>query len=134
MKENLNKKHKLENIFYHKEILESGRWFEFSIYDQLANIWSEVWRSLNNLAKWDKKRFEWSIARAYELLDMSLADPKWKNTPELKEIQRIHELVSDYFHWENHHKSTPEFFEKYFLEKALISIEERKKKRSFLKH
>ncbi len=119
----------LKHIIFHRDILESWRWFELSIYEQLANIWAEVWRSLNNIENWKEKEFTGSINRAYELLDMAMADKKWKNTPKLKEICMIRELISDYFFWYNEYKSDKKFFERYFFEFSVIANEQRRKRR-----
>ncbi len=123
----------LKHIKFHKEIYESWRWFEMSIYEQLANIWAEVWRSINNKNSWVLERFNESIQRTYELFDMSIDDKKWRNTPKLKEILMIRELVWDYFFWDNEYKSDKDFFDRYFFEMSVIAQEERKKRR-LLKH
>ena len=119
----------LKHLKFHREIWENGRWQEMSIFDQLANIWAEVGRSLNNLKNGNQERFDESIKRAYELLDMAMADPKRRKTPKLREICLIRELISDYFFADNQYQSTPEFFERYFFEKTVIANEQRRKKR-----
>lgn len=58
----------------HRE-LAAGRWFELPLVEQLANIGSEVertisWRGRN--AKNSEKAFE----RGLELLDLTIADPR----------------------------------------------------------
>jgi len=100
-----------------------------SIYEQLANIWAEVGRSINNKNSWNIQRFDESIQRAYELFDMSIDDKKFRNTPKLKEILMIKELVWDYFFWDNEYKSDKNFFDRYFFEISVIAQEERKKRR-----
>lgn len=119
----------LKHIKFHKDIYESWRWFSMSIYEQLANIWAEVWRSINNKDSWNIERFNESIQRTYELFDMSIDDKKWRNTSKLKEILMIRELVWDYFFWDNEYKSDKTFFDRYFFEVSVIAQEERKKRR-----
>lgn len=119
----------LKHIKFHKDIYNSWRWFSMSIYEQLANIWAEVWRSINNKNSWNLERFEESILRTYELFDMSIEDKKWRNTPKLKEILMIKELVWDYFFWDNEYKSDKAFFDRYFFEMSVIANDERKKRR-----
>jgi len=119
----------LKHIKFHRDIYESWRWFEMSIYEQLANIWAEVGRSINNKNSWNLERFNESIQRAYELFDISIDDKKFRNTPKLREILLIKELVWDYFFWDNEYKSDNAFFERYFFEISVIANEERRKKR-----
>lgn len=119
----------LGHIKFHKDIYESWRWFEMSIYEQLANIGAEVGRSLNNQISWNKERFNESILRTYELFDMSIDDKKFRKTPHLKEILMIRELVSDYFFSDNEYKSDKIFFDRYFFEMSVIANDQRRKKR-----
>ena len=74
----------LKHIKFHKWLLDSWRWFELSIYDQLWNIWAEIWRSINNKNSWNLERYNESILRAYELIDMSMADTRWKKNTKTK--------------------------------------------------
>lgn len=95
----------------HKE-LASGRWFQLSLVEQLANVGSDVirtikWKNKNNIA-YSKKAFE----RALELLDLTIADPK--NRYRLKEIVRTREVLIDYFIFDNIYSSTDKLWEKYF--------------------
>lgn len=119
----------LKHIKFHRWLLDSWRWFKLSIYDQLWNIWSEIWRSINNKKNWNLERYNESILRAYELLDMSMADTRWRKTPKLKEICRLRELISDYFFWNNKYNTSDIFLEKYFYIMSVISNKERKKAR-----
>jgi signal transduction protein with GAF and PtsI domain len=76
--------------FQHQSLAE-GRWFAFSLAEQLGNIGSEVSRALR--ARGDEKRFEGAVARALELFDLTLSDPRWRKR--LKEIARARELFCD---------------------------------------
>lgn len=72
-------------IKYHKQLADSGKWFELSILEQMGNIGSEVGRA----AKWQKKdeeRFRGAVTRALELFDLTLADPRWKGMGRWREI------------------------------------------------
>ena len=73
----------------HKE-LASGKWFIMSLREQLANIGSEVYRSINWFRKKDNERFQKAFERALELFDLTLEDPRWKMRT--KEITRTREL------------------------------------------
>ena len=63
-----------------------------SLAEQMANIGSEVGRS----AKWqgkDEKIFDGAVLRAFELLDLTLEDPRWKKR--LFELGRLKEVFCD---------------------------------------
>lgn len=95
----------------HKD-LASGRWFELSLVEQLANVGSDVERTI----KWKNKgNIEYSNSafdRAYELLQLTIADPK--NRKRLKELLRVKEALADYFLFDNEYGSTDEAWQKYF--------------------
>ncbi len=73
---------------YHKE-LAAGRWLELSLPEQLANIGSEVHRSINWFLKKDD-RFQNAFERALELFDLTLEDKRWIGR--YKEICRSREI------------------------------------------
>jgi len=98
--------------------LAAGAWKNLSLVEQLANVGSEVERTIawkekgNN--KYSKKAFE----RALELLSLTKASLANKNSSKtrsnLKEIARVYELLVDYFAGENRFGSTDELWRKYF--------------------
>ena len=69
---------------YQHQQLAAGRWKELSFFEQMANIGSEVERTI----QWKKKNNEDYSRRAFErtleLLDLTIADPK--NKKRLKEL------------------------------------------------
>lgn len=96
----------------HKE-LASGRWNKLSFVEQMANVGSEVertikWKRQNN-TDYKQKAFE----RALELLDLTIADKK--NEGRLRELLRVRETLADYFVFDNSYQSTDKFWQKYFL-------------------
>lgn len=96
----------------HKD-LAAGRWFTMSLAEQLGNVGSEVgravkWRNQGNLENQEK-----ALIRAYELLDLTIADYRWQRTPRLKELCRSREMLGEAFYGGDF-KSTPEAIEKYF--------------------
>lgn len=96
-------------IIYHKG-LTAQDWFSKSIFEQMANIGSEVFRMI----KWKNKNKEDSrlaLERALELLDLTLEDKKNRNS--LKEIARIREALVDY-NYDNQYSTTDEFWQNYF--------------------
>lgn len=78
---------------YHPE-LAAGRWSSFSIAEQLGNVGSEYERALRWKGQGDTVRFEHAFARALELLDLTISDPRWKNH-RLKELTRLREVICD---------------------------------------
>ncbi|MBI4280597.1 hypothetical protein HY628_00185 [Candidatus Uhrbacteria bacterium] len=79
---------------YQHENLARGQWFTLSLAEQLGNVGSEISRARNWQGK-DKKLFEGAVFRGLELLDLTLADPRWQRARRLKEIARARELVCD---------------------------------------
>lgn len=74
------------------EQLAAGRWHTLSLVEQLANVGSDVARA----ARWygtDQQRCEQAFDRAIELLDLTIADERWKGRR--KELTRARELLCD---------------------------------------
>jgi len=98
---------------YQHKSLASGRWQEFSLVEQLANIGSEISRALSWKTKGDKEKSEKAMERGLELFDLTIGDNRWQHR--LKEIARMREVVCDYFYGENEFQSTSESLDKYFF-------------------
>jgi len=98
-------------MIIHKE-LASGRWLKFSLVEQLANVGSDVVRTIKWRNKGNAEYSEQAFYRALELLDLTVADPK--NRTRLKEILRVREALVDYFMFDNEYSSSDELWEKYF--------------------
>ncbi len=110
---------------YHPD-LASGRWLTFSIATQLGNVGSEYERALTWKKRGDSVRFEHAFARLLELLDLTIADPRWKNH-RLKELTRLREVICDELFNE-----TPELIHRtdlrqYFLYFGILARSERDK-------
>jgi hypothetical protein len=97
--------------YQHRELAE-GKWNLLLFAEQMANVGSEVERTIS----WKKKgRPDFSgraFERAIELLDLTIAD--FKNRKRLKELLRIRELLADCFFFDNIYQSTPESWQRYF--------------------
>ncbi len=107
----------------HKE-LKSGRWFQLSLSEQLANIGSEV----NRAGKWqgkDENIFWGAVERALELFDLTLEDQRWKGR--LREIARARELFCDAIYEGKEYKTTLEDLNRYFLHYAFVTRNQIKK-------
>jgi hypothetical protein len=92
--------------------LADGRWQTFSLVEQLANVGSEIERAIN----WSKKdRPEYSLNafhRGLELLDLTIADPRYRHR--LKELTRLREVLLDYFLGPNEFGSSDLAWHRYF--------------------
>ena len=91
------------------------RWFKFSLFEQLANVGTDIeraidWKNNNNL-DYSSKAFE----RALELLDATVADPKNKG-PRRKELLRVREALIDYFVYENEYSTSDKLWQDYFYD------------------
>lgn len=98
---------------FHKELAQ-GRWSKLSLSEQMANIGSELFRAISWYKKGDQKYFQKSFERFLELLDLTIADPRWKKG--LKELTRLREIVCDIFFGENQYKVSFDELDKYFLQ------------------
>jgi len=97
--------------FQHKE-LAAGRWQEFTLVEQLANVGSEVSRALNWQGKGNPELSLRAVDRALELLYLTIGDSK--NRGRLRELTRVREVLADYFYGENEYGSTPSLWRGYF--------------------
>ncbi len=95
----------------HRE-LAAGRWQEFSLVEQLANVGSEVERALSWAAKGNPDFSAKAFDRALELLGLTIEDPRHRDR--LKELTRVREALLDYFFGENNFSSNPENWHSYF--------------------
>jgi hypothetical protein len=80
---------------YHPN-LAAGGWFTMSLAAQLGNVGSEYERALSWKQRGDEDRFEHAFARLLELLDLTIADPRWRNH-RLKELTRTREVICEEF-------------------------------------
>lgn len=97
--------------YIHKKLAE-GDWQKLSCAEQLANIGSEIERTMKWAQKGNKEFSENAFARALELLSLSIDDKK--NMTRLKELVRLYEVLVDYFAGNNLYKSSDELWRKYF--------------------
>ncbi|MFH1990297.1 MAG: hypothetical protein ABIJ19_00350 [Patescibacteria group bacterium] len=93
-------------------------WKKLSFYEQMGNIGSEVSRALNWRDK-DIKLYENATNRAFELLDLTIADSRWHLR--LKEIVRARELLADAMFGGKEYKITFEDLNNYFFHFALAA-------------
>lgn len=94
--------------------LAAGRWGSLSLAEQLGNVGSEVSRATHWSTR-NQPRAEAALYRALELLDLTLNDPRHRESvARLRELARVGEVVVDFFAGPNQHGSTAASLQKYF--------------------
>ncbi len=91
--------------------LASGRWAEMTLAEQMANVGSEVERTISWRNKGNGEYSRLAFERALELLDLTI---KSQQNIRLKELVRLRELLADHFAFDNEYSSTDESWQKYF--------------------
>jgi hypothetical protein len=102
--------------------LAAGRWGQLSPAEQLANVGSEVGRMLRWRER-DERLAAAAFERALELLDLTLADPRWRGR--VSEIARARELLCDAAAGGGSYGSTLEGLDRYFLAFAVLARKSR---------
>jgi hypothetical protein len=103
---------------YHHQELAAGGWGRLSLAEQLGNVGTEVGRMRRWRGK-DERLAAAAFERALELLDLTLADPRWRGR--LREIARARELLCDAASGGLEHGAALEDLDRYFLEFALAA-------------
>jgi len=97
--------------YQHKE-LASGKWNKLTFIEQMANLGSEVGRTIT-WKNQDKPDYsERAFERVLELLYLTIADIK--NKHHLRGLTRLREALIDYFSFDNEFKSSDELWQNYF--------------------
>lgn len=97
--------------YEHKQ-LAAGPWFKLNFFEQMANIGSEVFRTISWRTK-NKEYSERAFERALELLDLTISDAK--NARRLRELLRLREVLVDYFCFDNQFSSSDKLWQNYFF-------------------
>lgn len=97
--------------YQHKQ-LAAGRWKELSFFEQMANIGSEIERTITWGKKDNSKYSQLAFERALELLDLTIGNTS--NIFRLKELTRLRETLADYFVFGNSYNSTDQSWHNYF--------------------
>jgi len=92
--------------------LAAGKWNSLSFLEQMANVGSEVERTIKWREEKNAQYSQMAFERALELLDFTVADEK--NKKRLKELLRLREMLADYFVFENVYRSSDKSFQNYF--------------------
>lgn len=107
--------------------LAAGRWYEFSLAQQMANIGSEVGRAARAQAREDQILFDGAVMRALELFELTIDDLRWRKR--LKEITRARELFCAAVLGSNEYSTSLEDLDRYFNYFAYAASLERSKLR-----
>jgi hypothetical protein len=106
----------------HQE-LAAGRWFTLTLSEQLANIGSEADRTIRAAEAGDGERQERAFLRMLELLDLTLADQRWRGR--YKEPCRLREILCDVFQGGNVSGTSFEWLSRHFLEYGIAARSQR---------
>ncbi len=98
--------------------LANGKWFTMSLAEQMGNTGSEIHRLVLSQNR-DQPRFDAALDRALELIDLILADPRWKKG--YKEIARVREVLCDIIFGENQYQTSLQDLDNYFFQFALAA-------------
>lgn len=93
--------------------LATGKWFELNFFEQMANVGSEIERTISWKEKGNMEYGGMAFERALELLDLTINDKK--NVHRLKELLRVRETLADYFEFNNEYKSSDKLWRGYFM-------------------
>ncbi len=83
-----------------------------TFFEQMANIGSEVERTINWKNRGNVVFSNRAFGRALELLDLTIASEK--KSHRLKELLRLREALVDYFCFDNEYGSSDESWKRYF--------------------
>ncbi len=98
---------------YQHKNLASGHWQELSFFEQVANIGSEIERTIKWKNKGNTQYSSLAFERGLELLDFTIEDKK--NKSRLRELLRVREALVDHFVFENEYGSTDKNWQNYFF-------------------
>ncbi len=97
--------------YQHRE-LAAGKWNQIRFAEQMANVGSEIERTIAWKAKGRPDYSDRAFDRAMELLDLTITDVR--NRPRLRELLRVREALADFFVFDNIYQSTAESWQRYF--------------------
>lgn len=97
---------------YIHQDLAAGKWKQLNFVTQMANIGSEVERTIAWRNKGNKLYSQRALYRALELIDLTISGLATRSR--LKELTRLREALVDYFSGQNEYSSTDDMWRKYF--------------------
>ncbi len=99
--------------------LENGRWFKFTLNEQMGNIGTEVGRIIRARKQNDQVAMNNALERSLELFDLTISDDRRKH--QLKEIIRAREVLVDSLATKTAYHSDLASIDKYFMHFAIAA-------------
>lgn len=103
---------------YQHKSLAKGRWKKLSFLEQVANIGSEVERTIAWKEKGNKEYSQKAFERSLELFDLTLNSDL--TYPQRKELARTREAWVDFVAYENTYGTTKDIWRKYFTQMLVL--------------
>ena len=111
---------------FHKT-LTPEQWYQFSTFEQLANVGCDIGRTIQWRDKNEAQYSELAFFRALELLSLTIIDPK-NSGPQRRELCLTREMLIDHFMFDNTYNTTDDVWQRYFYDftyAAALQREER---------
>jgi hypothetical protein len=113
-------------MMFHKD-LTPEEWFKFSTTEQLGNVACDMGRTIDWRKRGSIKDSEAAFARALELLDLTIDDPKNQGSL-CEELCHVREKIIDHFMGDNTYNTTNEEWDQYFYNFLWAAALEREKR------
>jgi hypothetical protein len=97
-----------------------ARWSTLTLVEQMANVGSEVERSIRAKESANETRLSHALARALELFDLTAADDRWRG-PRRREILRAREEFCRLFFANDVPRDSARGLQRYFLAFAVAA-------------
>lgn len=78
------------------QTLAGGRWATLTLAEQLGNVGSEFDRVVAAQKRGDTTRFDYATKRFFELMELTLSDPRWRGLRR-RELARVAEECAALF-------------------------------------
>jgi len=102
------------------QTLAAGRWMTLTLEAQLANVGSEVDRTISAWEAQRPDRFDRALARALELFDLTAGDGRWRG-PRRREVLRAREEFCRLFFNQGYVRDAARALSTYFLQFAVLA-------------
>ncbi len=102
------------------QTLAAGRWMTLTLEAQLANVGSEVDRTISAWEAQRPDRFDRALARALELFDLTAGDGRWRG-PRRREVLRAREEFCRLFFNQEYVRDAARALSTYFLQFAVLA-------------
>ncbi len=100
------------------------QWSSLTLAEQLGNIGSDFDRALRWQATGNHSLFQSAAARTMQLLDLTVADPRWQGS-RLAELTRVRDEVAAVLRKSPASANSGQSVQRYFLEMATRARRER---------